>query len=62
MGGGDAGAMTTAPLPAAVERTHAARSAALLALAITVVLGVLVGGAVLASQAVELMQWFAAGR
>ena len=54
--------MTTQPLRPAIERSHAARSAALLALAITVVLGVLVGGAVLASQAVELMQWFAAGR
>ena len=54
--------MTTQPLPPAVERSHAARSAALLALAVTVVLGVLVGGAVLVSQVVELMRWFAAGQ
>jgi len=39
--------MTTQPLRPAIERSHAARSAAMLALAVTVVVGVLVGGAAL---------------
>jgi hypothetical protein len=48
-----------ARLPDATERTHVGRSAAMLGFSIVVVLGLLVGLAVAASQLVQLAEWFA---
>ena len=53
--------MTTAPVHQATDRSHVARSAAMLGGSIVVVLGLLVGAAAALAQAVDLVRWFAGG-